>query len=139
MDWKLFKDKAPADCHLVEGSVNRVEEGLSQKLKVLVGDRGFDSQSNVTWLENRGIYNGICPRSPVLLRQRMREDRFAGLQNRRSQTEGRIGIFKNQFLGRPLRVKGFVHRELAVAWGVLTHNLWVIARLPKAKEQQQAA
>jgi hypothetical protein len=48
---------------------------------------------------------------------------------------------KNQFLGRPLRVKGFAHRELAVAWGVLTRNLWVLARLPQADDQlrQEAA
>ena len=46
----------------------------------------------------------------------------------------RIGIFKNQFLGRPLRAKEFEHRELALAWGVLTHNLWVIARMPLREE-----
>ena len=61
------------------------------------------------------------------------------MQERRSQTEGRIGIVKNQFLGRPLRVKGFAHRELAVAWGVLTHNLWVLARLPQVEKLQQEA
>ena len=61
------------------------------------------------------------------------------MQQRRSQTEGRIGILKNQFLGRPLRVKGFAHRELAVTWGVLTHNLWVLARLPQAAELLQEA
>jgi hypothetical protein len=42
------------------------------------------------------------------------------LQRRRSQTEGRIAIFKNGFLGRPLRAKGFEHRELAVTWQVLS-------------------
>jgi len=69
----------------------------------------------------------------------MREERFARLQRRRAQTEGRIGILKREFLGRPMRAKGFVHRELALAWGVLTHNLWVFARLrkiPKLKSKQ---
>jgi hypothetical protein len=80
----------------------------------IVGDRGFDSHSNVAWLNAQKIYNAICPRSPSQLRERMQEHRFSGLQNRRSQTEGRIGILKNQFLGRPLRVKGFAHRELFV-------------------------
>ena len=46
--------------------------------------------------------------------------------------EGRIGIVKNVFLGRPLRAKGYGHRALAVSWAVLTHNLWVLARLPRA-------
>jgi hypothetical protein len=68
------------------------------------------------------------------MKQRLQEEKFVDCQRRRSQTEARIGIFKNQFLGRPLTAKGFEHRELAVAWGVLTHNLWVIARMPLRKE-----
>jgi len=68
------------------------------------------------------------------LKQRLQEEKFVDSQRRRSQTEARIGIFKNQFLGRPLKAKGFKHRELAVAWGVLTHNLWVIARMPLREE-----
>ena len=58
-----------------------------------------------------------------------KEEKFASLQRRRAQTEGRIGILKRGFLGHPMRAKGFEHRELALAWGVLTHDLWVLARL----------
>ena len=53
------------------------------------------------------------------------------MQRRRSQTEGRIGILKNDFLGQPLRAKGYASRALGVAWSVLAHNLWVLARLKK--------
>ena len=52
---------------------------------------------------------------------------------------GRIAIFKNGFLGRPLRAKGFAHREMAVAWQVMTHNLWVLARLEQKQELALAA
>jgi hypothetical protein len=69
----------------------------------------------------------------------MGEKRFARLQRRRSQTEGRIGIFKNGFLGRPMRAKGFEHREAALCWQVLTHNLWVMARLEQRSTLAQAA
>jgi hypothetical protein len=55
------------------------------------------------------------------------------MQRRHAQTEGRIGLFKNNFLGRPLRMKGYTSREQAVAWAVLTHNLWVLARQPQSK------
>jgi len=58
----------------------------------------------------------------------MGEERFAGLQRRRGSTEARIAILK-QRQGRRLRCRGFAHRYLAVAWGVLGHNLWLIARL----------
>ena len=68
----------------------------------------------------------------------MGKNQFAEIQKRRAQTEARIGIFKNVFLGRPLRVKGFIHRELSVCWNVLAHNLWVLARLPQAEEQENS-
>jgi hypothetical protein len=101
----------------------------------MAGDRGFDSKRNRNRLEKNGVYNAICPRSVSDLRERMKEKDFVELQTRRAQTEPRIAIFKNGFLGRPMRSKGFVHRESRVAWAVLTHNLWVIARLPLAEEQ----
>jgi hypothetical protein len=104
------------------------------QVKSVAADRGFDSATTRNSLDNEGIYNGICPRSPAALKQRLQEEKFVDSQRRRSQTEARIGIFKNQFLGRPLKAKGFKHRELAVAWGVLTHNLWVIARMPLREE-----
>jgi hypothetical protein len=69
----------------------------------------------------------------------MSEEQFVEMQRRRSQTEGRIAIFKNGFLGRPLRAKGFAHREMAVSWQVLTHNLWVLARLEQKQELALAA
>jgi len=56
-------------------------------------------------------------------------------QHRRAQTEARIAIFKNEFLGRPMRSEGFENRPLQVAWGLLTHNLWVLAE--KLREQRK--
>jgi hypothetical protein len=50
--------------------------------------------------------------------------------------EARIGIFKNVFMGRPAPAKGFAHRELAVGWAVLTHNLWVAARLAETEKKR---
>jgi hypothetical protein len=133
LHWELFPDGVPADASLVKSCVRRIETGLQEKLQELGTDRGFDSAANRQWLGQKKIFNGMCPRSPEKLEDRMAEPRFAGVQKRRSQTEGRISILQNNFLGRPLRVKGFAHRSLAVAWGVLTHNLWVMARLPQAQ------
>ena len=67
----------------------------------------------------------------------MKGQKFARLQRRRAQTEARIGILKQSFLGRPMRAKGFTHRELALAWGVLTHNVWMLARLRKATKKKK--
>lgn len=100
------------------------------------GDRGFDSASNVSYLNARGTFNGICPKNPQELKKRQREPQFAKLLQRRAATEGRIGIFKNVFCGSPMRTKGFPRRDLAIAWRVLAHNLWVLARLPQADAEQ---
>ena len=102
----------------------------------LGADRGFDSESNQQWLKDRKTYDAICPRSPKELKRRKKSWKFSRLQRRRSQCEGRIGIVKNNFLGQPLRSKGFASRELAVSWDVLTHNLWVIARFQRKLRSQ---
>jgi IS5 family transposase len=133
VDWQLFKEVAPNDARLVRRTLQRVEQNLAVHVAAVAADRGFDSEPNQQWLTQRKTYNAICPRSVKQLKQRKRSWKFAGLQRRRSQCEGRIGIVKNNFLGQPLRSKGFASRELTLSWAVLTHNLWVIARLPQRK------
>ena len=141
IDWRLHRQSAPADSALLPGSVGRMEEAYGEVLRALGADRGFDSLTNRVGLAEEGIYNGVCPRSPQQLQARNQSWKFKGLQRRRAQTEGRVGIVKNVFLDGRLRAKGFAHRELAVTWTVLTHNLWVLARLrlAAAAEAQRAA
>lgn len=135
VDWHLHRESAPADARQLPASLARLEAAYGVGVvRALVTDRGFGSLANQTLLRTKGIYDGICPKAPARLQERMTEARFGQLQRRRSQTEGRIAIFKNGFLGRPLRAKGFKHREQAVAWQVLTHNLWVLARLEQKQE-----
>jgi len=141
LDWELFQDRAPADSKLLPRSIGWMEEVYGPQLQEVAADRGFDSETNRIGLAEEGIYNGVCPRSPAQLKERVRSRKFTGLQKRRGQTEGRIGIFKNVFLDGQLRSKGFAHRQRAVTWTVLVHNLWVLARLPSeaASEQARAA
>jgi len=142
LDWELFRESAPSDSALLPRSVGRMEKAYGPKLEAVGADRGFDSQANQVGLASEGIYNGVCPRNPQQLRRRKNSWKFKRLQRRRAQTEGRIGILKNVFLGGRMRSKGFAHRELTVTWTVLVHNLWVLVRLQrKAMEQalKQAA
>lgn len=72
---------------------------------VVVKDRGFASAKNDTALTkagitNAGITNGTLPRNPDTMRERMKDPVMRALQQRRAQTEARIGIFKNNFLPR---------------------------------------
>jgi hypothetical protein len=135
IDWELFKEEVPADTRLVRPSVERVESGLKLSVKNLVTDRGFDNKTNIKWLEERGTFAGLCRRDPRALREAMKDPHFAQAQRRRAQTEARVAIFKNEFLGRPMRSEGFENRALQVAWGVLTHDLWVLAE--KLREQRR--
>lgn len=139
LDWELFQDSAPADSLLLPRSVGRMEKVYGPVLKAVGADRGFDSATNRVGLAHDKIYNGVCPRSPEQLRQRGRSWKFKRMQRRRAQTEGRVGIVKNVFLGGRIRSKGFAHRELTVTWTVLTHNLWVLARMRIAQAAAQRA
>lgn len=137
LDWELRKDRSPGDTQLFRSSMDRIKAVFGRYPESVAGDRGLWSDDNERWLEGEGIYSALCPRRVDELRKRTKEKRFAELQTRRGQTEGRIGILKNEFLGRPLRSKGFEHRELSVAWAVLGHNLWLLAGLRWAQEKER--
>jgi hypothetical protein len=139
LDWELFKEMAPADVRLLRQSVDRMRRVFGPLLKDLGADRGFDSAANQEILRELDIYNGVCPRSPQELKKRIRSWKFNQLQERRSQTEGRVAILKNVFVGQPMRSKGFTNRALTLTWAVLTHNLWVMARMTLAARAAEKA
>ena len=128
LDWECFRDSAPADAQLLPRSLGRLEAVFGPRIKAAAADRGFDSELNRQGLASDGIYNAVCPRNPKQLEEKAGSWKFQQLQRRRAQTEGRIAILKNAFLGPAMRRKGFAHRELLVTWTVLTHNLWVMVR-----------
>jgi len=136
LDWELYRDKAAADNRLLKQSLERINTYHHCKPGSVTTDRGFDSPANRRYLADADIENNICPKSVPALREKMKEASFREKQKRRSQTEARIAILKNEFLGNPLRSKGFISRQMSVAWAVLAHNLWVIARLPQASAKQ---
>ena len=100
---------------------------------------GFDGRASRATLATAGIANGMCPRSPRELAKRLQEPAFRAQQRRRAQTEGRIAIVKQTLLGGRLRTKGYAHHAGEVAWTILAHNLWVLARLPVATKHLLAA
>jgi len=139
VDWELVCGPVRADTKMLSRSLERVKQGGGGAVPGKVcGDRGFDSKANRVLLERAGIYNAICPKAPSELQQRMQEPEFVELQQRRSQTEARMSIFKNGFLGSPVMSKGSENQKREVAWSVLTHNLWVLARLPHGRAQALA-
>jgi IS5 family transposase len=142
VDWEYFRESAPADARLLPRSLGRMEEVFGPRIKAAAADRGFDSELNRQGLASEGIYNAVCPRDPKQLAAKSGSWKFKQLQRRRAQTEGRIGILKNAFLGPAMRLKGFARRELLLTWTVLAHNMWVMARWQEeaaAEAQPRAA
>ena len=138
IDYCLHRENI-ADSNTPASSLKRLPESITQRIKALWGDRGTHSAANEKLLEQHGINSGLCPRSPGELARRMREDpgMKAGLK-RRGSTEARIAILKNVFMGNPCQGRSFEAREKASGWSVLTHNLWVLARLPQTTDKPQA-
>jgi hypothetical protein len=134
IDWELFSEKGMSDSDLAEPTINRIEERYG-KINSVCADRGFGNIKLDSFLKEKNIYNGVCPKSPNLLKERLKEKQFSKLQTRRSQTEARIGIFSNVFLGKPLRSRITEYKRHTINWCVLTHNLWVIARKAIADEK----
>jgi hypothetical protein len=141
IDWKFFRYQAPSDSKMLKESHERVVDRLGVKVKLMAGDRGFDSKANREHMESNDIFNAVCPRNPGLLAERLEENGFREAQNRRSQTEARISILSNCFCGSPMKQKGFGNRHVHMGLSILSHNLWVLARLKIAQEKarQQAA
>jgi hypothetical protein len=135
LDYEFFRESAPADSQLLFGSLLRVWQATGRHVGAVATDRGFATADNSRTLKKGGTFDGLCPRKPAELSRRMKGQKFARLQRRRAQTEARIGILKQGFLGRPMRAKGFDRREMALAWGVLTHNLWMLAKMRKTKKK----
>ena len=139
VDWELVNGNPRADTKMLGRSLDRLKQATAgASIQQVCGDRGFDSKANRELLESGGIYNGICPKAPSDMKERMKEPEFVAMQKRRSQTEARISIFKNGFLGGTLLSKGYANQNREIAWSVLTHNLWVIARLPKREARALA-
>lgn len=134
LDYKLHQDN-PSDSKLVRPTVERLVNEMNLPIGKVWTDRGMFSKSNEAYLDGRGIQSGLCPRNPAQLQARLQEPGVKEGMKRRGGTEARVAIFKNVFLGNPARVKSFAARERACGWAVLTHNLWVLARLPRAGEE----
>lgn len=138
VDWKLYRTDVK-EPQATKETINRLTEELEYDIKSMTGDRGCQSAPLDNQLKAKGIFNGLCPRSPLEFSERMKDDEFRIRQKRRAQTEGRIGILKNAFLDGSLYERKFEDKEVKVAWAVLTHNLWCIARLPVEEAELENA
>jgi hypothetical protein len=135
VDWHLFSGELPSDSQLLEPAISRIEKYYG-KINSISADSAFWNEKSDSFLSGKNIYNAVRPRSQKLFLEKLKDEKFLLLQTRRSQTEARIGIFKNVFLGKPLRSRITLNKRHAINWCVLTHNLWVLSRKAITDERQ---
>lgn len=142
LDHQLQREAAPDDGRWLRQRLPGIKAKCGGAL-TLCADRGFDSAATSKALEQEQVVNAVCPRNPAEMARRCAEEPgFKDLLRRRGGTEARIAIVKNVFLDGVPRARGFAHRRVQVAWAVLAHNLWILARLSlaaQAKEKLLAA
>lgn len=142
LDWDLVNGSPKNDSQHVKPCVERLKKA-GIEITEIVGDRGFASEKNKIFLDGEKIGDHLCPRNVIEFKQKLTDKKFAAFQKRRAQTEARISILKNRFIGSYLPTKGIEHQEKHVALNILTHNLWLLARMiaaeKKAAQLKQAA
>jgi hypothetical protein len=131
-DYRLEKDKT-SDAKQIEPAVERLVRDQELPVANVWGDRALHSESNDNLLKSQGVRSGLCPRDVSVLSERLENEpgMREGLK-RRAGTEARVSIIVRNFMGSPARAKGYEHREMMVGWAVLSHNLWVLARLERS-------
>ena len=129
--WELYDHSPKPDYQYTDDILTRVNKMPKNcQPSQLIGDRGFYSKRSEKKIENAELISNMCPKDPKVLKERLSEESFKELLTRRAQTEARIGILQNNFMGKKLRVHGYEAQRRHVAWAVLAHNLWVVARFP---------
>ena len=133
VDWQLY-EKNTSDVNMLVPGVERVQSRIESRtpmqeqideeesqateservLRAICADRGVHSEANEQALAKRGLESHLCPRQIAKLREQMQEPDFAASQKRRSQTEARISIICRNFMGVPLRSKGYTNRDQAL-------------------------
>lgn len=138
-DHQLLQETSPGDPQLLLKRYEQIKKASKGHIASISADRGFDSAATRRLLEEKDIFNALCPRNPVELAKRLKEGSdFKALLKKRSQVESRISILKHVFLWSTPKAKGYEHRAMQVTWAVLSHNLWVIARRGRWKEDELA-
>lgn len=137
VDWQLYEEKTADQRKL--GDFLKSYQPQNKRVETIVTDRGFDGKPNQIKLEEINICNGMCPRSPSQMEERMKDENFQSLQRRRSQTEGRVAAVK-RFTGDKMPCRDFEDKKRHTAWAVLSHNLHLLAKLiAEARRQARAA
>lgn len=135
VDYQILKNQV-SDTKLIAPAIERIKQA-ELPIATVWTDRGFCSKANTALLQESSMEDGLCPKNPNELKQKLSEQPgFKEGMKRRAGTEARVSILGRLFVGNPCKSKGFENRKKALGWAVLAHNLWVLARLEQVKPEE---
>ncbi|MEI6789522.1 MAG: hypothetical protein WCL49_13690, partial [bacterium] len=74
LDHELMKARSPGDPKWLEQRYPGMKEKSGGQLCGVITDRGFESKANRRMLEEDDVFNGLCPRNPRELADRLKKD-----------------------------------------------------------------
>lgn len=135
--YRVLEEAGQDDPYLAE-SLERHQERFGKPPWLVAGDRGVSSPSNERLAAQVGVTRVALPyrgRASPARRERERERWFRRGQRFRAGIEGRIRVLKrDDGLGR-CPDHGVTGIERWVGWGIVTHNLHLIARTVSPRPQ----
>lgn len=121
----------PHDASLLDKALERHEEIFDAPPKELAADRGFHAPDRDDELHKRGIKHVGIPvcGNKTGMRQRTEHGAwFRRLQRWRAGGEATISLLKRMYGLRKTRVRGDRSTASWIGWGLITHNLVLMAR-----------
>ncbi len=101
MDYELRFRASPGNACWLMCGFQRIETLRGERVFGVAADYSLGSMANQRFLQEKDIFNGLCPRDSRVLWEQTGDDEIFGSRRKRSgQSEARIGVFKNAFLRR---------------------------------------
>jgi IS5 family transposase len=123
----------PAEAAQLPPSLDHHLRVFQRPPRLLAGDRGIHSTANERYATTHGVTQVVLPKPGAKSAKRMAHEQqrwFRHGHNWRSGIEGRISGLKRRHKLDRCRYHGPDGMERWVGWGVITHNLRVIAQAP---------
>jgi len=121
----------PVDSAQVTPSLDHHVAAFGRPPRMVAGDRGTYSAANEEYATAKGVRQVVLPKPGAKSAQREAHEKqpwFGRGRRWRSGIEGRISVLKRRYKLRRCLNHGEDGMERWVGWGVIAHDLWVIAR-----------
>jgi IS5 family transposase len=120
----------PGDAEQIKPTLDHHVSVFHKPPDLLTGDRGTYSADNDEYAQSKGVKHTAIPKPGAKSAERVSHEKqpwFRRGHKWRSGIEGRISLLKRRYkLGRCL-YHGEDGMERWVGWGVIAHDLWIIA------------